>query len=243
LQARSTEFSNILSELEQQARPGDYVLVHGGTEDQTLIGENTRVAASNLRSGVAVWGMVVYTEIDKIESEPPQDDPRIGWIAYDYEPCDRPPAPCHFSPEFTTSEPKSLAFFDRGRTKAHQVGMRFMAMPSYADVRLAQPSWSWAEVAQHVDALDVQLQSIQRTAEELTSVFSSLKQQVTSSSSTAPFFPQLSLNPKHGALQDDLNAVKLIEGVGLGSATAILIQYPPAESQLLAGFLNGLTRN
>jgi hypothetical protein len=218
---------------------GDRVLVHAGPSEAALVGSEVQTARAAVPSGVVVEGMLEIASVLDL-SLPPGLPPEVAWLAYDYEACDPKPMPCGFSPEFTIDQGRSTAYFDRAREQAHGANLRLLILPSYGELKDAAKPWDWGEVAQHTDAIDLQLQSLERSSDSVGAEVELVTEEMKGQST--PLLVQLSLNPRRGTPADVLGSLSRVEGIGSSGVEGVLIHYLPQSLEPLAEFLGAIVR-
>jgi len=235
LNTRSPYYDENLQSLAKNLRDGDYLFVI----DSKLVPPSNLVQQikSVCSPGVHVNSAVLYSKLQKIQDEYSTLPGKIDWIIYDYE------NGTDFSPEFTTNETASLAYFDEVQTVVKKYNTvtessaKLMVTPPY--VELEKGNWDWGVAAKHMDAIDVQTQRLVKET-TFSDIISNISEQIREKSPGTFSMIQFSLRPSVGTIQETVDSMKSLNDSKIDAFLVFYDQY--SQNSQLEQFFSGLDR-
>ena len=231
------QYETNLKILAKNLRSGDYLLLYGSPASASDIVRQAQDMGPIFKAGVDVIPVVEYRNVKNLTETVPTLPRGIGYVMYDYE------GGRAFSPEFTKDEKKSIGYFDAAKQAVLQYdeitgsSARLFATPPYGELRKAD--WNWGLVSSHVDVIDMQLQGFLKDP-ALKNYSAAVIKQIRSASPGEVLFIQLSINPKRGTLQENVDALNSLSSVS--GISAFLVYYLPSQSSDLEQFFGMLDR-
>jgi len=232
-----SQYNTNLEIFAKNLKAGDYILIDGPSSRASEILNQAQEARSLVNTGVNVISVVGYKKINDLIETVPDLPKGIDYIMYDYE---KGPG---FSPEFTRDEKTSIGYFDKAKSAISQYNKntgsdaKLFVTPPYGQLQNA--NWNWGLVASHMDVIDMQLQAYLKDP-NLKNYTTNILEQIKKDTPDKLVFIQLSINPKKGALQDNLNALDSIKDVS--GINAFLIYYLNYQGSDLKQFFSLLDR-
>ena len=237
LKIGSSQYEANLEILTKNLKPGDYLLVYGPYTRASEILQGALEARSLVNPGVNVISVIDYTNITNLTVTVPTLPKGIDYIMYDYE------KGTGFSPEFTVDEKASIDYFDKAKSAISQYNKnmssdaKLFVTPPYGQLRKA--NWNWGVASDHMDVIDMQLEAYLKDP-NLKKYTMDIIEQIKRDSPDKLVFVQLSINPKRGTLQDNLNAIDSLKDVV--GVNVFLIYYLNYQSTDLKQFFSLLDR-
>ena len=234
LNTRSPYYNENLQLLGKNLRDGDYLFVIDSKE--TLPTNLVQQAKSMCSPGVHVNAVVLYSKLQKILDESAILPGKIDWIIYDYE------NGTGFSPEFTTNETASLAYFDEAQDAVKKYNTitessaKLMITPPYLE--LEKGNWDWGVAAKHADAIDVQTQRLVKDMPTFRNIISNISEQIHEKSPETFSMIQFSLRPSVGTIQDSVNGIKNVKDAKIDAFLIFYDQY--SQNSQLEQFFSSL---
>ena len=200
--AASPLYNSTIDIIRNHLQPGDYIIVDGIGVDGP--GKKVRELRSLVAPGVNVGAIAIYNNIKSLTGNMGTLGPGFDYIGYDYEKGDG------FSPEFTTNETSSIAYFDSAKKAVEQYNSRtggsakLLIMPPFGELRGA--NWDWGKAAKTADMIDIQLQAYVKDPKFFNYTLDAIAQIKKEAPSTKTFV-QISLIEKRGTASDNLIAI------------------------------------
>lgn len=226
----SPQYNDTLATFVKSLKSGDYLMVEGYDGPTSVIEQKIHNLESLVSPGVNVGAIRIYNSIDQLTNMVPNLPKGFDYIGYDYEDGKS------FSPEFTTNENTAIGYFDKAKSAVEQYNLKtggdakLIIMPPYGELREA--GWDWGLAAKHTDIIDIQFQAFIKDAKFLNYVLNAISQ-IKKESPTTKVFVQLSLVPKRGTAQDNLNAIGALYKLPID---AFLMFYHPNQTSDLKQF-------
>ncbi len=236
ISSSSPQYEDNLHVFAKHLKRGDYLLVGGNESSSYEIEQKVQKIKSMVNQGVNVDAIRIYNKIDDLVNKVPKLPRGFDYIGYDYE------EGSGFSPEFTTNATRSAIYFDQARHAVSQYDMitgsnaTLIIMPPFG--QLGKSQWNWGLAAKHADIMSIQFQAFMKDHDFLNYVLDTISQ-VKQDSMSTKVMVELSLVPKRGTPQDNLNAIYLLSPLPID---AFFVFYHPPQTSDLEQFFDMISR-
>ncbi|MGE5599895.1 MAG: hypothetical protein ACM3UQ_00095 [Clostridiales bacterium] len=234
LNIASSRYQDNLKVFARNLQNGDYLIMRGDPSSPLAVIQAAKQSKHMFAPGVHVMTCLFYYAIGDIVRSVPKLPPGIDFVVYDYE------KGSNYSPDFTTNESVSLGYFDQAEAAVLQYGKntgsnaQLMVTPPVGE--LLHAGWNWGLAADHMDAIDMQLQAFVKDHALMKNLVSSTASHI-SEPKKHLVFVQLSLS--RWPVRENIDAINATRDSRIG---AFLIWYQATQTADLEAFFDALKR-
>lgn len=234
LNISSNRYLDNLKVFARSLQNGDYIILRGDPSKPLAVIQSVKQTKPAFAPGVNVKSCLFYYAVDDIAKSVPKLPPGIDFVVYDYE------KGSSYSPDFTTNESRSIGYFDKAEEAVLQYrrntgsDAQLMVTPPFGE--LLHANWDWGLAANHMDAIDMQMQAFVQDHALMQSFVSSTTRNM-SGPAKHLVFVQLSLS--RWSVQENIDAINATRDSRID---AFLIWYQSTQTAGLEAFFDTLKR-